>query len=52
MLKIIRILSLIANLKMEGIVKWSGLKSQGPLQTIYAIPTFFERYLLSILVQM
>ncbi len=25
------ILSLVASLKMEGIVKWSGLKSQGPL---------------------
>ena len=23
--------SLIAGLKMEGIVKWRGLKSQGPL---------------------
>ncbi len=27
----IRIVSLTAGLKMEGIVKWRGLKSQGPL---------------------
>ncbi len=27
----IRIVSLIAGLKIEGIVKWRGLKSQGPL---------------------
>ncbi len=27
----IRMVSLIAGLKMEGIVKWRGLKSQGPL---------------------
>ncbi len=27
----IRIMLLIAGLKMEGIVKWRGLKSQGPL---------------------
>ncbi len=27
----IRIVSLIDDLKMEGIVKWRGLKSQGPL---------------------
>ncbi len=27
----IRTLSLIAGLKIEGIVKWKGLKSQGPL---------------------
>ncbi len=26
---------LIAGLKMEGIVKWRGLKSQGPLYTLY-----------------
>ncbi len=27
----IRMVPLIAGLKMEGIVKWKGLKSQGPL---------------------
>ncbi len=29
----IRIVFLIAGLKMEGIVTWRGLKSQGPLYT-------------------
>ncbi len=27
----IRVVSLIAGLKIEGILKWRGLKSQGPL---------------------
>ncbi len=31
----IRMMSLIAGLKIEGIVKWRGLKSQGPLYCIY-----------------
>ncbi len=31
MLKNKRIVSLVAGLKMEGIVKWMGLKSHGPL---------------------
>ncbi len=31
----IRMVSLIAGLKMEGIVKWRGLKSQGPLVHVF-----------------
>ncbi len=31
----VRMVSLIAGLKMEGTVKWRGLKSQGPLNKIH-----------------
>ncbi len=40
----IRMVLLIAGLKMEGIVKWRGLKSQGPLHKTIVSFSIIERY--------